>query len=216
MGSPSNALGRLRLRGRRCAEDARTRAAAVPRRHGGATVSDSSEAGCQAGGPVVVRAVPTALRCRTSLGLPPNAVTASRARTGCSNPAESSGDLTGGSPSLISSSEARDRMPGANGWTGRSCVIGCWPPMPSCAMSASGAAVGAAATWTGTGERAKGARTRRAANHPESRGCSLSQRCARAPTGTSVVSRARPEAAHRGASRQQQRMVPPKRVVKSP
>jgi hypothetical protein len=121
-----------------------------------------------------------------------------------------------GQPEPDSSSEARDRMPGANGWTGRSCVIGCWPPMPSCAMSASGAAVGAAATWTGTGERAKGARTRRAANHPESRGCSLSQRCARAPTGTSVVSRARPEAAHRGASRQQQRMVPPKRVVKSP
>jgi hypothetical protein len=54
-----------------------------------------------------------------------------------------------------------------------------------------------------------------AANHAASHGCSLSPRCARASTGTRWVSRRNWTPPDRGASRQQQRMIPVREEVKS-
>jgi len=144
----------------------------------------------QAGGPVGVRAVPTELRCRTFLGSPPGAVAACWASGGSSTAGESSGALTGGSPSVVWRSAARDRMPGANDWPGRSSAGGCWPLAPSCATSASGAATGGPASTPGVEGRAKGPTAKMAAKHAASNRCSMSHRCARGPIVTSVLSRA--------------------------
>ena len=142
-----------------------------------------------------MRAVPTELRWKTLLVSPPSAVVVCIASTGWSAVGRSSGGLTGGSPKVVSSSARRDNMPGVNGWAGRSPAAGCLPWASSRGTSASGAAAGTAAGSTGPKGRAKGATARRAANNAASQRCSVSPRCARVPTGTSVVSRARQSAA---------------------
>jgi hypothetical protein len=139
---------------------------------------------------VGARAVPTELLWNTPLRSPPSAVVACNASTGWSAAGRSRGGLTGGRPSLVSSSGRRDSMPSARGWAGRSPVAGCLPWASSCATTASGEGAGTAASSTGKDGRANGATARRAPKQAASQRCSLSPRCARAPTGTSILSRA--------------------------
>lgn len=78
-------------------------------------LSDGSDLGFQAGGPVGVRAVPTELRWKSPLRSRPNAVVACNEGGGWSTAGRSSGGLTGGSPSVVSSNDSRDSMPSVNG-----------------------------------------------------------------------------------------------------
>ena len=179
-------------------QHARTCGQAMPRPQRRATVSDRSEAGFQAGGPVGVRAVPTALRCKTPLRSRPSAVVACNAGAGWSTAARSSGGLTGGSPSVVSRNDRRDNMPSVNGWSGRTSAAGCLPSASPRATSPSGTAAGTAVRSTGKEGRANGAIARRAATHAANQRCTLSRRCARALTGTSVVSPVRQVPPDRG------------------
>jgi hypothetical protein len=181
--------------------------------HGASTVSGGSNAGLQEGGPVGVRAVPTELRWRTRLRSVPSAVVVCNPGAGRSAAGRSSGGLTGGRPSVVSSSDRRESMPSVDAWAGRSPVAGCSPCSSSCATSVSWEPAETAASSTGKKGRAKGAIARKAASQAANQRCSLSPRCVRAPTGTRP-SPARPTPPDRGASRQQQRMVLTTRSVK--
>jgi hypothetical protein len=196
-------------------QDARTCADAKPRPKRRVTVSDGSEPGFQAGGPVGARAVPTELRWKPPLRSRPNAVVACNEGAGWSTAGRSSGGLTGGRPRVVSRNDSRDNMPSVNGWSGRSSAAGCLPSASRWATSASGTAAGTAAGSTGKEGRANGAIARRAATHAANQPCSLSRRCARALTGTSFFSRARQTLPGRGARRQRCRMLPGKEAVKS-
>ena len=98
--------------------------------------------------------------------------------------------LRGRQPERGFDQRGRDRMPSVKGSAEISPAAGSLPSVPSCATGASWAPAGAAtARSRGSKGRAPGARTRMTANHAASQGCSLSPRCARASTGTPVVSR---------------------------
>ena len=162
----------------------------MPRQQWRATISDGSEAGFQAGGPVGVRAVPTALRWKIARGSPPSTIAPPCASRGWWVAGRRTGALTGGSPSVVSTSDGRDRIPSVTGSAEISPAAGSLPSVPWYATGASWAPAGAAtARSRGSKGRAPGARTRMTANHAASQGCSLPPRCARASTGTPVVSR---------------------------
>ena len=84
-------------------------------------ISDGSGAGFQAGGPVGVRAVPTELGSKSTLGRLPGTMLAGRATTGCSATGRSRGGLPGGSRSAVSTDDRRDKIAKCHRLGRRSC-----------------------------------------------------------------------------------------------
>jgi uncharacterized membrane protein YkvA (DUF1232 family) len=82
--------------------------------------------------------VPTELRWNRPHRSRPSAIAACNEGTGWATAGRSSGGLTGGSASIVSSNDRRDNMPSVNGWFGGSSAAGCLPWALSCAMSPSG------------------------------------------------------------------------------
>jgi hypothetical protein len=173
--------------------NARTCAQAMARSQRRATVSDGSASGVQAGGPVGVRAVPTALRWNTSLGSPPGTIAATGAHRGWSAACPGSGALSAEVASAVSSSGRRDNMPVVSSWDART-PVGGFSPSAWPLTSGLGSAAGAVSS-IGREGLATDAIARMPANQAASHRSSIPPRCARAPTGTSVVSHARSDAA---------------------